>query len=294
MVAAKTTSDAYAIPSSEWPPDPNSQKSTVNTVAREIEEAGGSALALPVNTRDHASIDKLIKDVVSKLGRIDVLIYNSGAIWWSAIETTPLKRYRLMQEVNAEGLYSVIQSCLPVFKSQGYRARIIVVSPPIYSRFTHGKTAYAMTKLAMSILTLGLAKDIERQNHKDMAITSIWPAVAIESAATEFNTPLQQSTEAKAADRARKKDLRKPTIFSDAILAMIRAPTDRVNGIIDTDEDFLRRECGFTDKDFEKYNVVPGHTPRRIMPKQFPDLSVEGQDDEGVRMDSVKLRGGKL
>lgn len=77
----------------------------MNTVAREIEESGGSALALPVNTRDHASIDKLINDVVAKLGRIDVLIYNSGAIWWSAIETTPLKRYKLMQEVNAEGMH---------------------------------------------------------------------------------------------------------------------------------------------------------------------------------------------
>lgn len=200
------------------------------------------------------------------------------------------------------GLYSVIQSCLPIFKSQSYRARIIVVSPPIYSRFTHGKTAYAMTKLAMSILTLGLAKDIERDKHKDMSITSIWPAVAIESAATEFNTPLSEqrdtSSKAKAdtpAEQSRKQNLRKATIFSDAMLAMLRAPTDKVNGLIDTDEDFLRRECGFTDRDFEKYNVVSGnHVPRRIMPKKFPDLSVEGQNDEGVRMDSVKLRSGKL
>lgn len=199
----------------------------------------------------------------------------------------------LTSQPTLTGLYSTIQSCLPIFKSQSYRARIIVVSPPIYSRFTHGKTAYAMTKLAMSILTLGLAKDIERQKHSDMAITSIWPAVAIESAATEFNTPLAAGGDV-AKINERKKDLRKPTIFSDAILGMIRAPTGRVNGLIDTDEDFLRRECGYSDEDFEKYNVVPGHKPRRIMPKVFPDLSVEGQNDEGVRMDSVKLRDGKL
>lgn len=107
VVCAKTTSDAHAIPSSEWPPNPNSQESTINTVAREIQESGGSALALPVNTRDHASIDKLVNDVVAGLGSIDVLIYNSGAIWWSAIETTPLKRYKLMQEVNAEGKFAI-------------------------------------------------------------------------------------------------------------------------------------------------------------------------------------------
>lgn len=78
VVSAKTTSDASTIPASEFPPNPNSQASTINTVAREITEAGNSCLALPVNTRDHASIQKLVDDVVSKLGRIDVLIYNSG------------------------------------------------------------------------------------------------------------------------------------------------------------------------------------------------------------------------
>lgn len=97
-----------------------------------------------------------------------------------------------------------------------------------------------------------------------------------------------------SADAEGRKDLRKPTIYSDAILAMLRAPTEKVNGLVDTDEDFLRRECGYTEEDFERYNVVPGHEPRRIMPKRFPDLSVEEQNDEGVRKDSVKLRGGKL
>lgn len=252
------------------------------------------------------------------LGRIDVLIYNSGAIWWSAVETTPLKRFKLMHEVNAEGilyllyhfpflpgrsgqdllttppgLYSTIQSCLPIFKHQNYRARIIVVSPPIYDRFIHGKTAYAMSKLSMSILTLGLAKDISRQNHKDMSITSIWPAVAITSAATELN-PAVQEAGMDSVSLEKRKDLRKPEIYSDAILAMLRAPCEKINGRLELDEDYLRTECGYKDEDFEKYNLVPGSRPRRIMPKKFPSLEVEEQNDEGVRMDSVKLRGGRL
>lgn len=151
-----------------------------------------------------------------------------------------------------------------------------------------------MSKLSMSILTLGLAKDLRRQGHdKTMSITSIWPAVAIESAATELN-PQVQSAGMNSADESKRKDLRKPTIYSDAILGMLRAPCERVNGLCDTDEDFLRRECGYTDEDFERYDCVPGSRPRRIMPREFPDLRVEEEDDEGVRMDSVKLRGGKL
>lgn len=91
-----------------------------------------------------------------------------------------------MQRINPEGLYKAAQTILPVFASQGQNGegRIIVVSPPIYSRFFRGKTAYAMGKVAMSVFTKGLAMDWIRDGRKDMAVTSIWPAVAIQSGAT--------------------------------------------------------------------------------------------------------------
>jgi hypothetical protein len=49
-----------------------------------------------------------------------------------------------MQQVNPEGLYATVQAALPFFEKGGWKGRIIVVSPPIYSRFFRGKTAYAM------------------------------------------------------------------------------------------------------------------------------------------------------
>ena len=64
-----------------------------------------------------------------------------------------------------------------------------------------------------------------------------------------------------------------------------------MNGLLDTDEDFLRRECGVTD--FSAYSVVQGSSPRRIMPTEFPSLEVEEQGDEGVRMNSNELRKGR-
>jgi hypothetical protein len=85
--------------------------------------------------------------------------------------------------------------------------------------------------------------------------------------------------------------LRTPAIFSDAILAMLRAPTATVNGLLDLDEDFLRNYAGVTD--FSKYSIVEG-VPRRIMPAKFPDLTVAEQDDEGTRVDSIKLGRAKL
>ncbi|KAF3482077.1 short chain dehydrogenase family protein [Arthroderma uncinatum] len=278
VIAAKTTSDAAkTVP---FPPDPNSQQSTINTVAREINESGGEAFALPVDTRDVEAVKNLVQRTAEELyGRLDVLVYNSGAIWWSSIENTPVKRFMLMQQVNPEGLYASIHASLPYFEKNGWKGRIIVVSPPIYSRFFRGKTAYAMGKVGMSVLTKGLAMDFIRQKRHEMAITSIWPAVAIESAATQRDTKLDPSA---------LKNLRKPTIFSDAILAMLKSPTFVVNGLLALDEDFLREHCGLTD--FSSYSVVPGSQSRRIMPQNLPVLEVEEQDDEGQRRDSTLLR----
>lgn len=110
---------------------------------------------------------------------------------------------------------------------------------------------------------------------------------AIESAATrsmQLNNP----------EEAR--DLRKSTIFSDAILVMLRCPAATINGGLELDEDFLRSPEGGGVTDFDKYALVPRprnvdqkdwEPPRRIMPKVLPDLSVAEQDDQGRRMDSA-------
>lgn len=101
---------------------------------------------------------------------------------------------------------------------------------------------------------------------------------AIDSAATQ-------------GEEVTRSELRKPTIFSDAILAIIDAPTKDVSGRTVLDEDFLR-ERGQTD--FSQYDLVKGATVRRIMPAKLPDLNVAEQDDEGRRVDSTKLRASKL
>jgi hypothetical protein len=82
------------------------------------------------------------------------------------------------------------------------------------------------------------------------------------------------------------------TIYSDAILAMLRAPATTVNGLLELDEDFLRTYAGITD--FSEYSSVPGSNPRRTMPVKLPDLGVVEQNDEGIRADSTVLRLSKI
>ncbi|RMZ01366.1 hypothetical protein D0862_06390 [Hortaea werneckii] len=275
VVAAKTTSDASKC--TPFPPDPNSSSSTINTVVREITEAGGEASAVQLDVRDFGDIQSMVDQTTKKYGRIDVLVYNSGAIWWSSVEKTPMKRFQLMQRINPEGFYGCVQACLPYMYQNGGKGkgRIVVVSPPIYRRFLKGKTAYAMGKWAMSALTMGLSVDFEREERTEMAITSLWTGAGINSAATQ----------GAQTDRA---ELRKPTIFSDAVRAILKAPPRDVSGRCLVDDVFLREHEGI--QDLSKYSLVPGATPRRMMPAQFPDLRVQEEDDEGNRMDSTAIR----
>lgn len=69
---------------------------------------------------------------------------------------------------------------------------------------------------------------------------------------------------------------------------MLDTPAEKVNGILEIDEDFLRKYRGVND--FSHYSLVPGASPRRIMPQEFPVLEVAEQDDEGTRVDSTKMR----
>lgn len=55
------------------------------------------------NWRSH-SIKRLVQQTLLTYGRLDILIYNSGAIWWASVENTPMKRFQLLQRLNPEGL----------------------------------------------------------------------------------------------------------------------------------------------------------------------------------------------
>lgn len=147
----------------------------------------------------------------------------------------------------------------------------------------------------MSALAMGLAVDFERELREEMAITSLWPAaVSVHISEELIKAHIPQAVESAATQnpQTNRAELRKPSIFSDAVLAIIKSPPKDVNGKCVLDEDFLRDHEGVSD--FGKYSLVPGSQPRRIMPKAFPDLRVEEQDDEGRRMDSTKLREAKM
>lgn len=61
-IAGKTVSNAATT--SPFPPNPNSQESTINTVAREVQDAGGDALPVQVDVRNYENVQDMVERVI--------------------------------------------------------------------------------------------------------------------------------------------------------------------------------------------------------------------------------------
>lgn len=224
---------------------------TIHTVAAEARALGVRALAVQCDVRDDASVISLMQRTAAEFNqRIDILICNSGALWWRDVDQTPMSRYDLVNGVNARGTFACVHAALPYMKKGGF-GRIIVMSPPLDMRMVGGKVAYSISKFGMSLIAIGVAEEVRRQKF-DITINALWPKTLIESFATRNFKMGQQSQWRKAA------------ILSDCVVSIVSEQgPDAVNGCTLIDEHYLRSR-GKTD--FKKYRVVPDVEPDKAWP----------------------------
>jgi len=243
---------------------------TIFSVADEIKSKGGNALPIPCDVRNLDEIESAVKKAIQWFGHLDYVIYNSGAIHWATFKDTPTKRFDLMNSVNVRGCYHMIQTVLPHFLERK-SGLFVNVSPPIYDRFLRGKLAYSLTKFGMTLLTKGLANELKNTG---VNIVSLWPATTIESHVTAVkNVPLTE--------------MRKATIFADAVLAIMNDPNpETISGSALLDEDYLRTR-GVVD--FSVYRCSNVEPPRSL-PFVFPSLALPPQPTPEAHFQSLRSR----
>src|SRR5262245_30147908 len=233
VIAAKSTASTEKLPGS------------IYTVADEVAALGGQALPVVCDVRDEAQIEAMARTARERFGRIDVRGTNAGALYWHRLEETPAKRFDLVMGVNARAAFLCCRAVLPAMKERK-RGHIINMSPPLDLSIVPGRIAYAISKLGMTLLTLGLAEEARADN---VAVNSLWPVTIIESQASinwGLGTPAQW---------------RKPDILVDSVLRLVQKEPSELTGRALLDEDFLREE-GVSD--FSGYACVPGTNPPRL------------------------------
>jgi citronellol/citronellal dehydrogenase len=239
VVAAKSTEPTERLPGS------------IHTVAAEVEALGARALAVRVDVRDEAQVEAMAARARERFGRVDVLINNAGALWWRPLLETPAKRFDLVMAVNARAAFLCCRAVLPAM-IEGKWGHVVNMSPPLDLGMVPGRIAYAISKLGMTLLTVGLAEEVKRHN---VAVNSLWPVTVIESQASinhQLGTPAMW---------------RKPDILVDCVLRIVAKEPSGFTGQALLDEDFLRAE-GVSD--FSGYACVPGTEPPRLSWAMLP------------------------
>src|SRR5687767_8775723 len=145
---------------------------TIHDTAAEVEKLGRRALAVRVDVRDDAQVERGVKTALDKMGRVDFLINNAGALHWRPMTETPMKRFDLVMGVNARGSFACTYALLPAMIQQKY-GHILMMSPPVDVKGSGGKIAYAISKFGMTLIAHGLADEVREHN---VACNALWPA----------------------------------------------------------------------------------------------------------------------
>ena len=207
---------------------------TIYTAAKEIEDAGGKALPVLCDIREEEQVADAVAKTVDRFGGIDICINNASAISLTGTLSTDMKRFDLMHQINARGTFLVSKMCLPLLlKAQN--PHILTLSPPLdmKAKWFKGHVAYTMAKFGMSMCTLGMAAEFEKEG---VAVNSLWPLTPIDTAAVRN---LLGGATVVAMSRTAE-------IVADAAHAILTKPAREATGNFYIDEEVLRAE-GVTD-----------------------------------------------
>ncbi|XP_076761855.1 hydroxysteroid dehydrogenase like 2 isoform X2 [Xylocopa sonorina] len=222
---------------------------------------GGKALPCVVDVRDEAQVISAVQNAVNKFGGIDIVINNASAISLTGTESTDMKKYDLMHNINTRGTFLVSKVCLPYLK-KSTNPHIVNISPPLSMNPIWFKThvAYTISKFGMSMCALGMAAEFKNDG---IAVNAVWPKTAIHTAAMEMLVGSESQNHT-----------RKPEIMGDAVYALICKDSKSVTGQFLTDEEILKNEgiCDFSD-----YACNPAYKDK-LTPDFFLDENLEQID----------------
>lgn len=192
-----------------------------------------------VDVRNEQEVEAAIKKIVAQFGGIDILINNVSAFCFTNTVETPPEKFDLMFSVNVRATFMLSKICYP-YLQKAANPHILNISPPLdmNSRWFKNHLAFTMSKIGMSMCTLGMANEFKKAG---IAVNSLWPQTTIAtSTIKEYFKP-----DVYAGSRW-------PTIMADAAYEILKRDSRQCTANFFIDEIILR-ENGMTD--FSKYAV---------------------------------------
>lgn len=149
-------------------PDPKYTGTLRDTVAM-IEADGGRAEAFHGDLSDAEDRRRLVDDVHSSMGPVDILVNNAAVTFFLPIDSFPEKRFKLMMETQVWAAIDLAQRLIPDMRERGAgwilnissRAAVKPVGPPFDPWYATGSSSvYGLCKAALERLSLGMAAEL--------------------------------------------------------------------------------------------------------------------------------------
>lgn len=136
-----------------------SSPEAAETVVSAIEDAGGQAYALQANVSDEDAVDGLIKTVLERSGRIDVLVNNAGITRDGLLMRMKTDDWQAVINLNLSGVFLCTRAVTrPMLKQRS--GRIINITSVVGLMGNAGQANYAAAKAGVVGFTRSTAKEM--------------------------------------------------------------------------------------------------------------------------------------
>jgi NAD(P)-dependent dehydrogenase (short-subunit alcohol dehydrogenase family) len=159
---------------------------SVQSVAAEIESAGGKALAVQAHIGRTDDVTALVARVVEGIGRVDVVVNNAATNpHFGPLLTADDGQWMKIFDTNVMGAVRVCRAVAPHMEKQG-GGKIVNLTSIAGLRPSPGMGVYGVSKAALIMLTQTLAMELGRAN---IQVNAIAPGVI----KTRFSSALWQT-----------------------------------------------------------------------------------------------------
>jgi NAD(P)-dependent dehydrogenase (short-subunit alcohol dehydrogenase family) len=146
----------------------------LDRVGGSIAEAGGETIALVADITKADDCERLVRDTVARLERLDILVNVAGTIANGTIENTTYPAWEAMMEINLNAVFRLMQLAIPYLEKT--RGNIVNVSSVTGIRAFPGVLAYCVSKAGVDQLTRCAALELAP---KGIRVNAVNPGVIV-------------------------------------------------------------------------------------------------------------------